>query len=129
MKSPEFSVFTVNSDSYKHFSTMCYTYINGFRIYLQFVREKYWHYRTRSITFVLWMIRNVIILVNWAYKSLYFNRYKCRYINIYIYTHTHTQLVLFYVHKILDFSIWSISEITIQPQDIKMLILFQNVKI
>ena len=29
----------------------------------------------------------------------------------------------------LDFSIWSISEINIQPQDIEILILFQNVEI
>lgn len=74
----------------------------------------------RSITFVLWMIRNVIILVNWSIQiSILIDIISSVY--IYIYTHT---LVIFYVHKILDFSIY-ISEITIQPRISKCLFYFK----
>ena len=53
--------------------------------------------------------------------QIYFDRYQC--------IHTYIHNYLYFMFRKLDFSIWSISEINIQPQDIEILILFQNVEI
>lgn len=65
-----FCFLPVIPDAHQYFSTI----LIGFRIYLQYPGEKYWHHRARSVTFVLWVIRNVIILENKVYNSIYIYR-------------------------------------------------------